>query len=102
MRRTIGIIVVVIILVVAGFFFVQQRQQAAQQPAFEILREALVAQQRIAATVNATGTIEPEALVSLTFGLAGTVQQVNVVRGQQVMPGDILATLDTAELQLAV
>ena len=102
MRRTIVIVVIVLILLVAGFFFLRQRQLAAQEPAFEILREATAANGRITATVNATGSIEPEALVSLTFRGAGTIQQVNVVRGQTVQAGDILATLDTEELQLTV
>lgn len=101
MRRNIIIIVVVIGLAAVGFFFLQQ-QQAAQEPTFEILREAEVQRGQITATVNATGSIEPEALVTLTFGAGGTIQQVAVVRGQQVQAGDVLATLDTAELALAV
>ena len=102
MRRTIVIVVVVVVLLAAGFFFVRQRQLAAQEPAFEILREATVENGRITATVNATGSIEPEALVTLTFRSTGTIQQVNVERGQTVQAGDVLATLDTEELQLGV
>jgi len=102
MRRTIVIVVVVLVLLAAGFFFVRQRQLAAQETTFEILREATVENGRITATVNATGSIEPEALVSLTFRSTGTIQKVNVERGQGVQAGDVLATLDTEELQLAV
>ena len=102
MRRTIGILLLVIILGGSGFYFWRQRQIVAQAPTFEILREAAISQDRITATVNATGSIEPEALVSLTFGMGGTIQQVNVVRGQMVAVGDVLATLDSGELELAV
>ncbi len=102
MRRTIIIVVVVLILLSTGFFFVRQRQLAAQEPAFEILREGMVENGRITATVNATGSIEPEALVTLTFRSTGTIRQVNVERGQSVRAGDVLATLDTEELQLSV
>ncbi len=102
MRRTIIIVVVVLILLATGFFFVRQRQLAAQEPAFEILREGVVENGRITATVNATGSIEPEALVTLTFRSTGTIQQVNIERGQTVQAGDVLATLDTEELQLGV
>ena len=102
MRRTIIIVVVVLILLATGFFFVRQRQLAAQEPAFEILREGMVENGRITATVNATGSIEPEALVTLTFRSTGTIRQVNVERGQSVRAGDVLATLDTEELQLSV
>jgi HlyD family secretion protein len=102
MRRTIVIVVVVLVLLAVGFFFLRQRQLAAQEPAFEILREAVVENGRITATVNATGSIEPEALVTLTFRSTGTIQQVNVQRGQSVRAGDVLAALDTEELQLSV
>jgi HlyD family secretion protein len=102
MRRTIIIVVVVLVLLATGFFFLRQRQLAAQEPAFEILREAEVENGRITATVNATGSIEPEALVTLTFRSTGTIQQVNVERGQTVQAGEVLAMLDTEELQLAV
>ncbi len=101
MRRAIITIVIVAVLGTAGYFFIQQRQ-ASQETAVEILREAPVQRGRITATVNATGAIEPEALVTLTFGMAGTIQQVNVVRGQAVVAGDLLATIDAVELELAV
>lgn len=100
MRRTIIIILIIVVLAAAAYFVWRERQiQAAE---IEILRQAAVERNAIQATVSATGSIEPEALVSLTFGVAGTVQQVNVQRGQQVAAGDILATLDSGELQLTV
>ena len=100
--RRIGIIVGIIILLGAGYYFVRQQQVAAEEAAVEILREAVVDRGQVTATVNAVGSIEPESLVSLTFGLGGTIQQVNVVRGQIVAIGDVLATLNTDELALAV
>lgn len=100
--RRIGIIVGVILLLVVAFFVVRQRQTAVETAVPEILREADVERGQVTATVNAVGSIEPEALVSLTFGLGGTIQQVNVVRGQVVAEGDVLATLNTDELALAV
>jgi HlyD family secretion protein len=95
------IAIVVLAAVLGGGYFLWQ-EQTADQPTFEILREAAVSRGPIEATVNATGVIEPEALVSLTFGMAGTVQQINVTRGQMVNAGDLLATLGTEELLLAV
>lgn len=101
MRRTITIILVLVVLAAAAYFIWQQ-QQAQRAAAVEILRQATVERNAIQATVNATGSIEPEALVSLTFGVGGPVQQVMVVRGQTVAAGDVLATLDSGELELAV
>ena len=100
--RRIGIGIGIILLLGAGFFIVRQRQIAVEEAPAEVLREASVARGQVTATVNAVGSIEPESLVSLTFGLGGTIQQVNVVRGQQVVAGDVLATLNSDELALAV
>ncbi|MAT99213.1 MAG: hypothetical protein CL608_18890 [Anaerolineaceae bacterium] len=100
--RRIGIVIGIILLIAVGYFFVRQQQLAVEQAQPEILREAAVERGQVTATVNAVGSIEPEALVSLTFGLGGTIQQVNVVRGQAVAVGDVLATLNTDELALAV
>ncbi len=100
--RNILIVILVLVLVGAGIFFLMQRQQAAAEQQFEILREATVTRDLIASTVNATGSIEPESLVTLTFGLNGSIAAVDAVRGQEVAAGDVLAQLDTAELALAV
>ncbi len=100
--RNILIVLLVVVLVGAGAFFLMQRRQAAAEPQFEVLREATVARDRITSTVNATGALEPETLVTLTFGLGGTVTDVAAVRGQQVAAGDVLAQLDTSELALSV
>jgi HlyD family secretion protein len=101
MRKTFIILVVVIIVIGAGAFLVM-RQRASQEQEVEIIREAEVVVDQIAATVNATGTTEPEALVTLSFRAGGAIQTVSVIRGQQVSAGDVLATLDTGELALAV
>lgn len=100
--RNILIAVLVLVLAGAGIYFLTQRQQAAAQQQSEVLREATVARDRIASTVSATGSIEPESLVTLTFGLSGTIVSVDAVRGQEVAAGDVLARLDTAELALSV
>ncbi|WP_420645499.1 efflux RND transporter periplasmic adaptor subunit [Candidatus Leptofilum sp.] len=100
--RRIGIIVGVVALAIVGFFVVRQQQQASEENQIEVLREATVSRGEVTATVNAVGSIEPEALVSLTFGLSGTIQQVAVVRGQAVAVGNVLATLNTDELALTV
>ncbi len=100
--RRVGIIVGLVVLLVVGGLFLRRQRVASQEPAFEVLREAVVERDKITATVSATGTIEPEALVTLTFGVAGTVQELNVRRGAVVQAGDVLATLGTAELELAV
>ena len=103
MRRQITIVVIILAFIVAATLFIlQQRATTEAEADFEIIRQEIVQQSSLESTVNATGSIEPEAELSLTFGLGGTIQQVNVVRGQAVSAGDVLAALDTAELELAV
>jgi HlyD family secretion protein len=101
MRRTLLIIGLLVALGAAAFLFVRQRRTTAAEEV-EILRQAQIERGSITATVNATGTIEPEASVSLSFGVPGTIQEVGAIRGRVVSEGDVLALLDTAELALAV
>jgi multidrug efflux pump subunit AcrA (membrane-fusion protein) len=56
----------------------------------------------MARTVSAEGTIAAAQTDDLSFSSAGTVTAVNVKAGQTVKSGDVLATIDSAELQSAV
>ncbi len=55
----------------------------------------------IAATVSATGAITPLTEVNLSFRGVGVVREILVEVGQSVAAGQVLARLDSAELQLA-
>jgi membrane fusion protein, macrolide-specific efflux system len=50
-------------------------------------------------TVAASGTIEPTTTADLNFGASGKVTAVNVVAGQTVTAGQVLATVDSTALQ---
>lgn len=102
MRRSIVIVVaLVVIAAVGGYLAFRARQDAlaAQQTQG---RQVTVRRGTLIATVSASGSIAPEAQVSLNFQTPGTVDRVNVVVGQKVKAGEVLARLDTAELELAV
>jgi len=101
MRKLIIIIIIVVLLAATGFLIIRQRSTGQDQEV-EVLREAPVEVGKITATVNATGSIEPESLVTLSFGQGGIIREINVVRGQSVSAEDVLATLDTEELALSV
>ncbi len=95
-------IVLIALLAVGGWFgyqrFVVEPQLAAAAPAYE---QVAVERGTIASTVSATGSIEPEAELSLSFRAAGRVDQVLVVAGQSVAEGQLLAQLDTRDFELA-
>ncbi|NNN13565.1 MAG: biotin/lipoyl-binding protein [Acidimicrobiaceae bacterium] len=63
---------------------------------------ALVAEPVSLATIrqeiSITGTIEPQTDLGLLFGTTGTVSTINVVSGQKVKAGTVLATLNTTTL----
>ena len=68
----------------------------------EDLEKFVVKRDTIEATVSATGSIAPEAEVTLTFELGGKVEELFVGKGQMVKAGDPLAKLETASLELQV
>lgn len=103
MRKLLISVVVVAVVAVAGWLGYQRfwlpRQQAAQVPTFE---STLAERGAIASTVSATGSIQPDSELSLAFRGTGRVDQVLVSEGQRVEEGQLLASLDTTELALAV
>jgi HlyD family secretion protein len=52
--------------------------------------------------VVAEGVVEPARWSGLSFDIPGTVSEVRVETGQSVQAGDLLARLDTDELELAL
>ncbi|HMN26984.1 MAG TPA: efflux RND transporter periplasmic adaptor subunit, partial [Caldilineaceae bacterium] len=103
MRRSILILLLVILLAAGGWslyqFYWLPRQIAQQQPTYETVT---VARGSIASRVSATGNIEPEAEVALTFRSPGRVEKVLVLAGQPVQEGQLLAGLETTDLTLAL
>lgn len=52
--------------------------------------------------VSATGTLQPLTQVDISSELSGIIRSVSAVENQQVKKGDVLATLDTAKLQVQI
>lgn len=52
--------------------------------------------------ISVEGTVQPLSFSKLSFQTAGRVRSVPVEAGQAVKPGDVLAQLDTTELELAL
>ena len=53
-------------------------------------------------SIKATGTVIPAAQIDLAFDTSGTVAELPAQVGQDVQAGDVLARLDTADLERAV
>ena len=71
----------------------------ANQPKEEA-RLAVVERGTMLVAVSASGSIEPQARVNLTFEVSGEVLEVPVKVGDRVAAGDVLAQLDTRQLAL--
>ncbi|MBI1297500.1 HlyD family efflux transporter periplasmic adaptor subunit [bacterium] len=103
MRRLITTVIVLIVLGGGSWFgyqrFTEMQASAAEEPTYEIVS---VERGSINSTVSATGSIEPESQADLSFRSAGRVAQVLVSVGQPVAEGQLLAQLDTSDLELAL
>jgi HlyD family secretion protein len=56
----------------------------------------------IRVTIGATGSINPNERLLMFFALPGTVQKIHVEEGDTVQAGDLLASLQTDDLALAI
>jgi RND family efflux transporter MFP subunit len=66
------------------------------------LQTATVSRGSLQATVSASGTIAAHAQVTVLFQNSGQIKTVNVKAGDKVKAGQVMASLDTADLEAAV
>lgn len=95
-RLVIPLVVLVVIGLGIGAYLIFRPKRAAAAAA----PTATVQIGSIAATVNGAGNVTPHQQASLSFGTSGTVTKVNVQVGDQVKAGQVLAELDTDDLEL--
>ncbi len=102
-KRTFSLIAVVAVLVAGGVYFTT-RSAAGQATSTLSANAQTVAVTRttLVTSVDSTGSLIPEAELNLAFGTSGTVEKVMVDVGDSVKQGDILATLDTTDVQNAL
>jgi HlyD family secretion protein len=87
-------------LACAGIVFFSARSQASATTTATQLGE--VTQTSLSSVVESSGSVAPKAENDLSFGVSGTVSKVNVKVGDEVKQGDVLAELDTTDLELAL
>jgi HlyD family secretion protein len=102
-KRT-WIILAVVVFACSGLALAAS-QILSRQADVQALADAQIGQVQTAtlsAVVESTGSVNAQAEVPLSFGASGTVAKVNVVAGDRVKQGDVLAELDTSSLALQV
>jgi len=101
MRRVLLILIALALLAFGSVWAYQNFFAPAQEPVEE-REEATVQRGSLVILVNATGTILPEKQTTLSFKSAGRVAGVHVKEGQLVSAGEILAELETRDLEFAI
>ena len=100
------VIIVVILAVVAGsaWLIYNRTSTAAQSAATTTTASSVTAVTRgtIELVVAATGSLVPERQVTLNFAASGVVSEVIAVKGARVEANQILAKLDTSDLELSI
>jgi Multidrug resistance efflux pump len=104
LRRNLIVFGLALVAVLVAVLFFWQQQQAAAQAAAGEIRQETVQRGTILSTVSATGPLVTESQVNLFFGAGGLapVAEVRVALADVVKKGDVLARLDSADLELAV
>ncbi|MGN6696356.1 MAG: biotin/lipoyl-binding protein, partial [Aquihabitans sp.] len=102
MKKPWVVMPLVALLALGGWFAFRPDDDASadQQAATQQTVDATVG--TMAKTVSADGTLAAADTEDLSFASAGTVTAVNVKAGDQVKAGDVLAEIDSAELQADV
>src|SRR5512136_1283761 len=101
-KRTWIIVGIVVMLIVGGIVVVTNNQRSAAQAAQANVQLGRVTEATLSSTVDSSGSVSPESKVTLSFGTSGTVNKVDVQPGDRVKKGDVLAELNTRDLQLQV
>jgi HlyD family secretion protein len=96
--RTAIIIAAVAAVAVFGYL----RFRTTQASAAVTPTTATVQRGSMAATISAAGNIQAHQSADLSFGQSGTVKAIHMNMGDQVKAGDVLAELDTADLELTL
>jgi HlyD family secretion protein len=89
-----------IVLVGAGVTFATNRSQTAS--ADTTTETGQVTRATLSSMIESSGSASPESSITLSFGASGTVNKVNVQLGDLVEQGDVLAEMDTTDLELVV
>ena len=97
----VAVVVVVGGLGLIGYQYIEGRRQARAE-AQAAMETAVVRRDTLRVTVDATGSLVPNAEVSLAFSSGGRVIEVPVEVGDVVEASDVLARLDDADAREAV
>src|SRR5450756_1558616 len=100
LRKWIILGVVVVVIATVAVIITNNQRNAAQAAALASVQVGRVTRATLLSTVDSSGSVSPASSGSLSFATVGTVAKVNVQVGAHVKQGDVLAELDTSNLQV--
>ncbi|HOG47014.1 MAG TPA: efflux RND transporter periplasmic adaptor subunit, partial [Anaerolineae bacterium] len=100
MKKVIAVVAVAVVAV-AGFLGLRELRRARAEAATN-WQTAQVHRGALTATINAAGAVQAASQVSLAFQTGGQLTEIRVSEGEQVQAGQVIAVLDTSDLELAV
>ncbi len=98
-KKRIFLLLVVLVVMIGVVTSVSQAQSTTTTTAAQT---GEVTQATLSSVVESSGSVSPVATVTRSFGTSGTVSRVNVQVGDKVKKGNVLAELDTTDLELAM
>jgi HlyD family secretion protein len=90
------------VVAIAALVLVFPRLSQSGVVSAQNFQTALVERVTLTTTIESTGTIAAEQTLSLSFGTAGVVREVDVQVGAEVSVGQVLAQLETADLEYQI
>ncbi|MCK6580700.1 MAG: HlyD family efflux transporter periplasmic adaptor subunit [Anaerolineae bacterium] len=104
--RSIIAAAVLAVIALGGLTLVRsQAEQATIEASDEgvtVAETMTVATGDLTVTLDAAGSLEPESLETLSFAASAPIAEVLVEVGDQVRAGDVLAVLDTTDVEMAI
>lgn len=94
-KKKIIILAALVIISFLGFYFFGQKQESP-------LQFAQVKRQDIKATVSSSGTLTGKDTANLKFKSSGKLAYINVKAGDKVYAGQVIAGLDTQDLNITL
>lgn len=89
-----------LILIGATVFVILPQLREARAANAQGTSTAIVERRNLDDLLIASGALRPERFINLAFEVSGTVREVNFRVGDSVRAGDVLAALDTTQLEL--
>ncbi len=102
-KRSVWVIVVIALLLASGGgYFVYTRYVPVRAPEIPTLETATVTRGDIVLTASGSGELIAAREMNVTFRTAGTLAEMLVEAGDRVKKGEMLARLETADLERAL